>query len=99
MAGLGAAKAGMGSQEPEWLLELATSENDAPRRLVKQGYAVLTSDYRHASFIDGEVDDTIAAYDTLRRIQRLLTTRWHCAEPLMALSVRSTRACGYNRHV
>jgi dipeptidyl aminopeptidase/acylaminoacyl peptidase len=65
--GVVAVHGGMDSQEPEWLLELATSDRFAPRRLLKQGYAVLTSDYRHPSFLNREVDDTIAAYEALRR--------------------------------
>jgi len=63
--GVVAIHGGMGSQTEEVLMDFARSEKYLPKRLVRQGYAVLISDYRHPSLTHLEVDDTIAAYHTL----------------------------------
>jgi len=73
--GVVAIHGGMGSQTADALMEIATSEKAAPRHLVRQGYAVLTSDYRHPSLVNLEIDDTIAAYDTLRRHPAVIADR------------------------
>lgn len=54
-----------------WLLKEA--QYAAPQHLVEQGYAVLTSDYRHPSHLNLEIDNTIAAYETLRRHPQVIS--------------------------
>jgi len=73
--GVVAIHGGMGSQPAAALMAIATSENEAPRHLVRDGYAVLTSDYRHPSLVDLEIDDTVAAYETLCRHPAVLADR------------------------
>ena len=66
---------GMGGQTAAIIKKMVDTEWAPSRELVRQGYAVLTSDYRHASHIDLEVDDTIAAYEFLRNHPRVIKDR------------------------
>jgi dipeptidyl aminopeptidase/acylaminoacyl peptidase len=63
---------GMGGQPASILQKMVDTEWAPSRELVRRGYAVLTSDYRHPSHIDREVDDTVAAYRFLRDHPRVL---------------------------
>ncbi|MFB3902365.1 MAG: alpha/beta hydrolase family protein [Acidobacteriota bacterium] len=66
---------GMGGQTAEIIQKMVNTGRAPSRELVRQGYAVLTCDYRHASHIDKEVDDTIAAYEFLRNHPRVIKDR------------------------
>jgi dipeptidyl aminopeptidase/acylaminoacyl peptidase len=66
---------GMGGQTAAILQKMIETEWAPSRELVRQGYAVLTSDYRHASHINLEVDDTIAAYEFLSSHPRVFKDR------------------------
>ena len=66
---------GMGGRTPEMMKKMVNRERAPSRELVRQGYAVLTSDYRHASHIDLEIDDTIAAYEYLRNHPSILENK------------------------
>jgi dipeptidyl aminopeptidase/acylaminoacyl peptidase len=63
---------GMGGQTAAIIEKMVNTEWAPSRELVRQGYAVLTSDYRHASHINLEIDDTIAAYEYLRNHPRVI---------------------------
>lgn len=63
---------GMGGQTAAVMERMVNIERAPSRELVRRGYAVLTSDYRHASHINKEIDDTIAAYEYLRNHPRVI---------------------------
>ena len=56
---------GMGELPEQELLDIVTEDSLNGKHLVEAGYAVLASDYRHPSHADGEVLDTVAAYQAL----------------------------------
>ncbi len=66
---------GMGGQTAEIMQRMVDIERAPSLELVRQGYAVLTADYRHASHINREIDDTIAAYEFLRNHPRVIKSK------------------------
>ena len=66
---------GMGGQTAEVMQRMVNIERAPSLELVRQGYAVLTADYRHASHVNLEIDDTIAAFEFLSNHPRVIKSK------------------------